>query len=422
MDRVNSFMKILRLNSIVSFRGGAEAYIENITDMLSEIGHETLTITFVSGEENGQKPGFVEVKMSSNSVLRFIKDTIPWDQIVSYLLEKNAEFKPDIIHLHHLRNAFASVMKFLKMTEVPVVFTAHDALFVCPISTLVQPGNVICDGGTGIRCAFTGCKVHGHMTYELLLSYAIRKLSSGRIKAFLCPSYSIFNYLHNNGFGPVVHLPSFSKFDENVLKDEPEYEKILEKKNIGYIGRLESYKGVHDLLNAFSIFVKSHPDFKLKIAGTGGFEAELHKQADRMQLSPNIEWMGKINLKEREEFYKSVSAIVVPSNFWENFALVAQEALLRGIPTVGTNIGGIPEIVKDGITGRIVPISSPVEVAGAIEDIYSNTAKSLKLMKEGRTFILNNISPERHLEGLLKVYDRILQKKPIKDESEALEL
>ena len=132
--------------------------------------------------------------------------------------------------------------------------------------------------------------------------------------------------------------------------------------------------------------------------------------------------MGKISLKEREEFYKSVSAIIVPSNFWENFALVAQEALLRGIPTIGTNIGGIPEIVKDGITGRIVPISSPVEIAGAIDDIYSNTVKSLKLMEEGRKFILNSISPERHLEGLLKVYTRTLEKQPIKDRSEALEL
>ncbi len=415
-------MKILRLNSIVTFRGGAESYIENITRMLSDLGHETLTITFLSGERGGSKPGFVEVVMSSNPIYRFTRDTIPLSDMVNFLNEKSYEFKPDIIHLHHLRNAFASVTKFILKANLPVVFTAHDALWVCPLSTLVQPGGNLCDGGVGVRCGFTGCKVHGHLTYELLLARAIRRISKTEIKAFLCPSYSIFNYLHNNGFEPVVHLPSFSKFEEEVVKNEPDYEKILKLKNIGYIGRLESYKGVHDLLTAFGIFVKAHPEFILKIAGIGSYESKLKEQAREMHLDSKISWLGKIGPEEREEFYGSVSSIVIPSNFWENYALVAQEALLRGIPTIGTEIGGIPEIVKDGVTGRTVPISSPEKINLALEDVYLNIEKSLKLMKEGRTFILNNISPERHLEGLLKVYDRILQKKPIKDESEALEL
>lgn len=415
-------MRIFRLNSIVSFRGGAEAYIDNITNMLSELGHETLTITFVSGEAGIPKSGFIEVRMSSSSASRIIHDIIPQEDTVNFLIQEYLKFKPDIIHLHHLRNAFSSVEKFLNRTHVPVVFTAHDALLVCPLSTLVRPGSIICEGGTKIRCAFTGCKVHGHMAYELLLARAIRRISNTKIKAFLCPSYSVFNYLHNNGFGPVVHLPSFSKFDEDVIENEPEYGRILKQKSIGYIGRLESYKGVHDLLIAFRDFVKAHPDYTLKIAGTGSFEPELRAMAEQMQIESKIVWLGKIGGDERKEFYNSVSSIVVPSNYWENFALVAQEALLRGIPTIGTEIGGIPEIVKDGVTGRIVPISSPEKITEALEDVYSKPEKSLMLMKEGRAFIMENISPKRHLEGLLRVYERILGGSSIGDRSEALEL
>ena len=415
-------MKILRLNSIVSFRGGAEAYIENVSKMLSELGHENLTITFLSGEGGPSKPEFVDVVMSSNPISRFVRDSIAWNDIVNFLNGKVSEFKPDIIHLHHLRNASASVAKFIQMTNLPVVFTAHDALWACPLSTLVQPGGKICDGGTGIRCGFTGCKIQGHLTYELLLASKIRKLANSRINAILCPSYSVMDYLHNNGFSPTVHLPSFSKFEEGVRNEEPLFGEILQQKSIGYIGRLESYKGVQDLIEAFSLFVKMHPDFRLKIAGIGSYEKELKKVALNLGMDDHIVWLGKLDSKAREKFYRGVSVIVVPSNYWENFALVAQEALLRGIPVIGTNIGGIPEIVKADETGRIVPISSPGKISEALEDVFSNTEKTLKLMKKGREFILNSINPEAHLNGLLRVYYKVLSGETIRDLSEATEL
>ena len=414
-------MRILRLNSIVTFRGGAEAYIENITDMLSELGHETLTITFLSGEGKEETPGNIEVRMKSDPISRFIEDTLPWGNIENFLMEKYAEFKPDLIHLHHIRNGFSSVKNFLMKTDVPLVFTAHDALWVCPISTLVQPGNKICEGGTKLRCAFTGCKVHGHVAYELLLASAIRKISSKKLKAILCPSYSIYNYLHGNGFNPVVHLPSFSKFDHNDLKNNPDYEAILKQKNIGYIGRLENYKGVHDLIEGFAKFLRKHPEYRLKIAGTGGYESYLKDLSTKLGVQEHIDWLGKIGPKERDAFYSSVSTIVVPSNYWENFPLVAQEALLKGIPSIGTNIGGIPEIIRDGETGRIVPISSPGKIADALAALYSQKEKTIDMARAGRNFILNNISPEKHLQGLLTVYDKILSGEKIPDLSEALE-
>lgn len=414
-------MRILRLNSIVTFRGGAEAYIENITEMLSELGHETLTITFISGEGGHETPENIEVRMKSDPVSRFIKDTVPWDSIVNLLMDKYMDFKPDLIHLHHIRNGFSSVKKFLMKTNVPVIFTAHDALLVCPISTLVQPGGKICEGGTKIRCAFTGCKVHGHMTYELLLASAIRNISNNKIRAILCPSYSIYNYLHANGFKPVVHLPSFSKFDVKSLNSIPDYETILKQTNIGYIGRLENYKGVHDLLEAFAMFLKKHPQFRLKIAGTGGYEQYLKEMSVKLGVQEHIDWLGKIGPEERDNFYGSVSTIVVPSNYWENFPLVAQEALLRGIPSIGANIGGIPEIIRDGETGRIVPISSPMKIAEALDNVYSQKQKTIEMAIAGRNLILNSISPEKHLEGLLKVYNRILSNEDIPDLSEAME-
>lgn len=415
-------MKILRINSISTFTGGVETYISNIDRMLTELGHQSMVITFNAGEGLPKSDIDIEIRSTNNPMSRFFRDLIPSENLVNFLNKQYLEFSPDLIHLHHIRIGFSSLEKFLTLTRVPVVFTAHDALLVCPLSTLVKPGSEICEGGTGIRCGLTGCRIQGHLTYEILLARSIQRIYRKHIKAFLCPSYSIFNYLDNNGFRPVVHLPSFSNFPKSALEKEPNYERILEQKSIGYIGRLEHYKGIQDLLVAFKMFSGQQPEYTLKVAGIGSFETKLKELSKKLSLTEKVKWLGKIGNKELETFYDSISALVVPSNYWENFPLVAQEALLRGVPTIGTAIGGIPEIIRDSITGRVVSISSPKEIADALTDTISNKEKTLEYMHNGRNFIMNTFSPEKHINGLLKVYNNVMAKHEIPNRSEALDL
>lgn len=402
-------MKLLRLNSISGSHGGVETYIENTDKLLSERGFSILTVTFTSGDSSANKQDNIEIIVTSNQIKRLLKDTIIQETILNKLNLIFEEFKPDIIHLHHYRIAFNTISRFLKSKNVPVVFTAHDALAVCPLSTLVRPGNIICEGGIGIRCGFTGCKIHSHLPYEILLEREFRKLCVDKINAFFCPSYSIMNYLISNGYKPVVHLPSYSFFEQSVVKNEPDFKGILSKKNIGYIGRLEWYKGVDDLIRGFTIFASKHPEFNLLIAGTGPFEENLKKLSYKLGIQEKIKWLGRINGQEREEFYKNIVCNAVPSKYWENFALSAQESLLRGVPTIGSKIGGIPEIVQDGKTGYLVSISSPDEIAVKLEMIIENKGDStLKIIKNGRAFILNNLTPEKHIKGLINIYDKVL--------------
>ena len=415
-------MKILRINSISTFTGGVEAYIGNIDSMLAELGHETMVITFNAGEKMPQSEMSIEIRSTNNPISRFFHDLIPSEKIVTFLKEKFLDFSPDLIHLHHIRISFSSLEKFLNMTTVPVVFTAHDALLVCPLSTLVKPGSEICDGGTGFRCGLTGCKIQGHLTYELFLARTIERIYREHINAFICPSYSIFNYLDKNGFRPVVHLPSFSNFPKNILEKEPDFEGRLSYKSIGYIGRLEHYKGVQDLLLAFKVFSDKNPEFILKIAGIGTFEGQLKILSGKLGINSKVFWLGKLGSKEIEDFYNSISSLVVPSNYWENFPLVAQEALLRGVPTIGTEIGGIPEIIQNGITGITVPISSPEKIAEALTEIVSNPKRTLEFMKNGRKFVMKDINPEKHLMGLLNIYNSVLKNQKIPNRAEAIDL
>jgi glycosyltransferase involved in cell wall biosynthesis len=407
-------MKILRLNSISGPLGGVETYIENVNEILSEMGHAATTITISSGEHFNKNNSDVEIRITSNKFKRMLQDILTQENLLEVLQNVYNDFKPDIIHLHHFRIGFSTIKKFLLSNTTPVVFTAHDALAVCPLSTLVKPGRIICEGGVALRCGFTGCKIHSHLPYELMLSRSFRSLARMKIDALMCPSYSIMNYLKSNGFSPVVHLPSFSYFNHNLLDNEPDYEEILSRKNIGFIGRLEWYKGIDDLIKGFAIFTHNHPKFNLLIAGTGSYEKDLKALVGKIGIDNKITWLGKIDSKEREEFYKKIVCNVVPSKSWENFALSAQESLLRAVPTIGTNIGGIPEIVKQGITGELVEISSPEEIAMKLEKVINNRDNTtVRQMKNGRTFILNNLNPEKHIAGLISIYQKVLNKEPI---------
>lgn len=402
-------MKLLRINSISGSTGGVETYIENTDRKLNEMGNKVLTVTLTSGESFQKNQDNVEIRITSNSIRRIFLDITSQDKLLNQLESIYKKYNPDIIHLHHFRIAFTTMSRFLNSKTIPIVFTAHDALAVCPLSTLVRPGNVICEGGIGIRCGFTGCKIHSHLPYEILLEREFKKLAEKKIKAFLCPSYSVMNYLISNGYHPAVHLPSYSLFDEALVEKEPDYVKVLSNKNIGFIGRLEWYKGIDDLIRGFSIFSSNHPDYNLIIAGTGPFEEELKKLSTKLGIQSKIKWLGKIDGLQREKFYRDIVCNVVPSKYWENFALSAQESLLRAVPTIGSKIGGIPEIVQDGKTGYLFKISSPDEIADKLEEIIENRGDlTVKMMKEGREFILNNLNPEKHIEGLMKVYEKVL--------------
>lgn len=403
-------MKILRLNSISGETGGVERYIENTNAILKEKQHEIVNITLLAGTKSYTPNNVSNIIFEVNPYRRLIADQLVDKNLLDRLISTVEQFEPDIIHLHHFRIAFRTVFQFLSSISTPVVFTAHDALAVCPLSTLVRPGDVICNGGISARCGFTGCKIHGHLPYELMLSRYFKAISKSKIKAFICPSYSIMNYLISNGFGPSVHLPSYSNFDSNSLTIEPEYDKILLNRNIGFIGRIEWYKGIDDLIKGFAIFSKNHPDFNLLIAGSGPFTSNLKRLASNLEIDKKVRFMGTIDKAGRDEFYGSLFCNVVPSKYWENFALSAQESMLRGIPTIGTNIGGIPEIIRNWVTGFTVPISSPNEISKALEIILQNKNNQiLDIMKNGRSFILNNLTPEKHIEGLLDIYQKVLK-------------
>lgn len=161
----------------------------------------------------------------------------------------------------------------------------------------------------------------------------------------------------------------------NVDKEEDQFNNTIE---ILFVGRLVASKGVDDLLSAFAIVRQTIPQARLTIVGNGALREDLEDQSARLGLANSVDFKGALYGRDLDRQYRKCKALVLPSKSvkhdaaTEALGLVLIEAAMHGKALIGTNIGGIPEIIKDGINGFLVPQNNPQELARAIIKLLTN--------------------------------------------------
>ena len=145
-----------------------------------------------------------------------------------------------------------------------------------------------------------------------------------------------------------INLNNFSGIDRDYdfrRKYAMDNEKI-----ILYIGRLVYEKGVQHLISAMPKIINGYNDTKLIIGGRGGMYDELREQARCLGIENKVYFTGYLSSKDVQKMYKCADVAVFPSTY-EPFGIVALEAMLAGVPTVVSDIGGLNEIVDHGVNG-----------------------------------------------------------------------
>lgn len=128
-----------------------------------------------------------------------------------------------------------------------------------------------------------------------------------------------------------------------------------------YTGRLTEEKGVQDLISAFKRIDDS--EVKLLIVGEGDYQDKLEKLS--RPISDRVKFQGRVNYREMPEYYGGSDLYVLPTH-WDIQPLGCLEAMACGTPVIASDVGGVPEIVKDGYNGTLVPPHSPKRVAREI--------------------------------------------------------
>lgn len=156
----------------------------------------------------------------------------------------------------------------------------------------------------------------------------------------------------------------------------------LRSATVGVVARLAPEKNVALALRAFKRVSAAFPNAHLDIFGDGPERAELEKLAESLGINDRIAWRGFTN--DPKNIYPGLRVLAVPSRA-ESFGLAALEAMSWGVPVVATEVGGLPELIQDEITGLLVPGDDETALAAAILRVLEGDDLAARLGANGRT-------------------------------------
>jgi glycosyltransferase involved in cell wall biosynthesis len=183
-----------------------------------------------------------------------------------------------------------------------------------------------------------------------------------------------------NYHGPVERYLEFSDygiFAEAPIVAPPEQARVL------FIGVLERYKGVDVLLKAWPAVVNAMPDAELMIVGKGTRSQELRRLAARSGVEHSIHFIDPVPQEDLCRLLDQASCLVLPSRS-EGLGRVVLESMARARPVVGSSVGGIPELIRDGETGRLVAPGDPDALGAALTSLLSDPSAAAKMGHEAR--------------------------------------
>lgn len=155
-----------------------------------------------------------------------------------------------------------------------------------------------------------------------------------------------------------------------------------------YVGRMQRtsrWKGVHVLLDAFASLLPAVPDARLVLVGDGDDVPALRDRVELLGIGASVEWRGALTGAELVRAYQRGSVVVLPSlTESESFGMALVEAMACGRPVVGSRVGGIPWVVRDGVDGVLVPPGDAAALASELVDLLRDDARREALGAAGR--------------------------------------
>ncbi len=388
--------------------GGAEIYERNLGLGLKERGHDVV----VMAGEKGSLKGWKTVTLPKNKESRYAKDYVerkksPWYVTSKSVLKSLADPKyylrltraikdvsPDILHMHNthnytLTNALVKASGFL---NIPLVWTVHDYWFMCPINTLLPPGENCRVCGGEENCARICLRELERGNIKVFRS--VRRLIRGlrKVDQIIAPSDFTASLLESRGFEPhgIRTVP-------NGVPDpyKGRVEKKTDKLRLLFIGS-GHHKGLHVLEQAIRSL-----DQRVEVNVVSSRPPETENNG------VDVIWRQRPQDKELKELYERCHALVIPSVWAENNPLVALEAMMASCALIGTDMGGIKEIVTND-TSVTFPCGDSKALAKIISDFGQDIEGVVEMGAKARQRAESNYMMEDNVSKVEEIYREVL--------------
>lgn len=421
-------MRILLVNKFHYRKGGAETYYLTVGSELERMGHE---VAYFSMRHPDNLPCEWDKYFVTQREYNNVKDPLKAARdgmalIYSPEAKRNfqalcEEFRPDVVHLNNVhRQITLSILDapYLRENRVPVFYTAHDYVTVCPGYLMLDGGGRVCDAcledGRYRHCIENRC-VKGSRAKSALAameaSFNRAHKSNRRIDRVIAPSRFMRSKLIEGGWpeGKVVFLQNFA--DDAILDRAANAGADATDRENPYLlffGRLSAEKGVDTLLRAFDAALPSLPqDMRLVVVGDGPDAADFKALASSLGCASRIEFAGYQTGGTLQAYVERASLAIASSRWRENMPYSIVEAFAAGTPVIGTNIGGIPELVDEGKTGFICEPGGVQSMADAISrgtSAFLDLSAYSMLQLNCRSYVMENCSREKFMSDLANLY------------------
>ena len=304
--------------------------------------------------------------------------------------KKCREFKPDVVHFHNTFPLISPLVVRAASKYAPVVMTLHNYRTACAAGVPTRDGRV-CSLCLDKKCVWDGIKQRCYRgslaaTLPLAINIALyRRLLPKWVSRFIV--LSEFQKRKMVEYGWPEHKIAVKGNFVIGMRDEIGGRRItppspiphpsspiLKRDQIVYVGRLSKEKGVETLIKAFRLLSDNNPlcplrSLRLKIVGDGVDRQALEKLAEGL----NVEFVGLKSADEVRRLMAESKATVLPSECWETFGLTVVESMREGTPVVTSNLGALPEIVKEGRFGEVFEAGNAEVCAVAIKRLLSRS-------------------------------------------------
>lgn len=305
--------------------------------------------------------------------------------------------RPDVIHAHNLYPWISpSALIAAKRAGIPVVMTVHHYGLTCPVLTHFRDGQPCteCVTASELSCVRHNCR---KSPVESGL-YALRTAVARRMRWFL-DHVAVF-----------IALSEFSKrqlidagFPADRIAVRPNMMTmpvtgpgVTDGDYVAYAGRITDEKGVDLLCDAARL-----ANLPLRIAGDGSARAALQRQH-----AGHAQFDGVLRDAALQAFYLNARCLVVPSRWWEVCPLVVLEAMSLGVPVIASRIGGLQEMIEDGVTGLLFEPGNCGDLVAKMRHLWNDPALRARLAVAARLRASEKYGAEPYFSSLMSIYSQ----------------
>lgn len=397
-------MKVLIVNKFFYPRGGDCIVAMSTRRLLQSQGHEVRVFSMTHPDnaelpESGSFAPAVDFSGGIPQKLRGVSRVLGGAGVKNAFRKVLDDFRPDVVHFHNIHSYLSpSIVEEAHRCGIRTVWTLHDYKLICPAYACLRPDGTVCSEciATPSAVSLHRC-MKGSRVQSKLAELEKKKYNPSRLAAatdlFIAPSRFMKEMMEKGGYpaGKIVEICNFI---------DPDKEAVYAASDAGsgrgdyfcYVGRLSREKGLETLMEA-----ARKSGVEMKIAGDGPLAQDLKEKYGAV---PGISFLGKLNAAEVAQLLLGAKASVIPSQWYENNPLGVIESLCAGTPVIGSDMGGIPELI-DGGAGEIFPYGDSVALARILKDFKALTPEQHRDLAVSQR---ERFSRDIHLRKLLEAY------------------